>query len=204
MSVQITTFLLAFLLAIPASLFAEKSDKSEGARGGAYSPSNQESSTPDSSSASSRAECPLEEKTISFTLLKPKSSAVPLSFRSAPTFWFSLSERPSQPVVFSLVNPRARETIIIRELNSVKKGLNQVEFPELNLEPGKEYRWSITLICDRNRRDLDIYKDALLKIAKISTQLENQLNKNNDCDLFAKYKLNYDEMTCLLLSSSRL
>ncbi|MDJ0716478.1 MAG: DUF928 domain-containing protein [Prochloraceae cyanobacterium] len=114
-------------------------------------------------------------------LLTPKEH-IGYTLKERPTFLFYLSERPTQPVVFSLVIPSSRKTIGVTEIE-VASGINAVTLPQEieGLKPGESYRWSVSIVCDENRRDLDIYTDAWIEREAVSSVVEQQLQatKNN-------------------------
>ncbi|MDJ0719032.1 MAG: DUF928 domain-containing protein [Prochloraceae cyanobacterium] len=144
------------------------------------------------------------DPTTSLNLLVPSEIELPKSIHSQPLFWFNLSKIPSVPVVFSIVNTNSHELIILKEIKSVNPGLNKIELPpDIKLNSGEQYRWSVSLICDRARPDKDIYREGHLKIAaNISSELKMELSNSTNCSLFNFYDLAYDAMLCNLLEKN--
>ncbi len=96
------------------------------------------------------------------------------SFRSRtakpdPIFWFYIPY-PSDfdlPVKFELRDENG--TIVSSPEEQLKKtGIVRVQLPK-KLELDKNYYWSLKIICNQNRRDLDIYVDGFVTRVKATS-----------------------------------
>jgi hypothetical protein len=94
-----------------------------------------------------------------------------------PTFFWYISELPKEPVEFSLVESGVAQPIFVQQLQLVKAGIVRIEMPTNlpELVPGKEYRWSVSLIGNANRRSNDTFAQSWIKRVPETAALKQQL-----------------------------
>jgi Domain of Unknown Function (DUF928) len=93
----------------------------------------------------------------SINLLVP-SDHIGLTVSAHPTFTWYVSAAPSTLMQFALVEPGASKPILIKQLKVSKPGIIQLDLPEQTpLSVGKEYRWTVSLICNQKRPSQNIY-----------------------------------------------
>jgi Domain of Unknown Function (DUF928) len=102
----------------------------------------------------------------SLNLLVPNDH-VGLTISKRPTFSWHVSAVPSTPMRFALVEPGVAEPLLVKKIKVDKPGLVQLQIPEnvKPLEVGKEYRWTVSLVCNMKRPSLSIY--ARSRIARV-------------------------------------
>jgi len=93
----------------------------------------------------------------SISLLVP-SDHIGLTVSAHPTFSWYVSAVPSTTMQFALVEPGVVKPILVKQLKVNKSGIIQLDLPELlSLSVGKEYRWTVSLICNQKRPSQNIY-----------------------------------------------
>lgn len=96
---------------------------------------------------------------------------------SHPAFFWQVSEVPSEPVEFALVEAGVAQPVFVKQLQVQKAGIVRLEMPKSipALVPGKEYRWSVSLICNANRRSSDVFAQGWIKRVASNRDLDQQL-----------------------------
>lgn len=92
-----------------------------------------------------------------------------------PLLWYVSG---AKSVEVALVEPGVAKPIFEQTVKIHRPGIVQVNFPESApaLKPGKEYRWSISVVCNPKRRTQDTaYTQAFIKRLPLSVVLEQQL-----------------------------
>ncbi len=93
----------------------------------------------------------------SISLLVP-SDHIGLTVSAHPTFSWYVSAVPSTLMQFALVEPGVSKPILVKQLKVNKPGIIQLDLPEqLPLSIDKEYRWTVSLICNIKRPSQNIY-----------------------------------------------
>lgn len=112
----------------------------------------------------------------SIALLIP-SDHVGLTATGRPTFSWYVSSLPSTPMQFALVEPGVAQPLMVKQFQSVKSGIVQLEIPpEMpELSVGKLYRWTVSLVCNNKRPSENIYvRSWISRVASpIATNTEN-------------------------------
>jgi hypothetical protein len=120
-----------------------------------------------------------------------------------PTFFWHVSDIPNQPVEFSLVEAGVAQPIFVKQIQPQKPGLVRMEMPKNlpELSPDKEYRWSVSLVCNANRRSNDTFAQSWVKRVSGTAALEQQLaTARSDRDralVYAKAGLWYDALNAI-------
>ena len=112
----------------------------------------------------------------SLSLLIP-SDHVGLTATGRPIFSWYVSSLPSTLMQFALVEPGVPKPLIVKQFQSVKSGIMQLEIPPEvpELSVGKVYRWTVSLVCNHQRPSENIYvRSWILRVANpIATNTEN-------------------------------
>ncbi len=100
-----------------------------------------------------------------------------LPSQNAPLFfWYVPQELPLR---FTLLEP-GKKPIFTKELES-KPGIIALKIPQNSppLEIGKTYRWTLTVVCSRNKPSKNLYTWALIKrVQSGKPELERSDNSN--------------------------
>ncbi|MCC5898286.1 MAG: DUF928 domain-containing protein [Phormidium sp. BM_Day4_Bin.17] len=119
-----------------------------------------------------------EEKgdAIEVTLVTPTNhTAYTVSER--PVFYWLAGHTVNRPVEFTLVEDGNPNPIYVRRLDRLEAGMNQVVIDsEQALEVGKTYRWTVSVICNPQRRSADIFAQGWVERVAISDELQSQLD----------------------------
>lgn len=143
-----------------------------------------------------------ESKSVALKLLVPDDHTGQ-TISGHPTFFWYISEVPTEPVEFSLVESGVAQPIFVQQLQLNKAGIVRIEMPKNlpELVPGKEYRWSVTVIGNANRRSNDTFAQSWIKRVPTTPTLQQQLAAaNSDRDralIYAKAGLWYDALNTL-------
>jgi hypothetical protein len=125
-----------------------------------------------------------------------------------PTFVWYISDIPKEPVEFALVESGVAEPIFVQQLQLQKAGIVRMEMPKNlpELVPGKEYRWSVTLIDNANQRSNDIFAQSWIKRVPETPSLKQQVSAaKSDRDrasIYAKAGLWFDALNTLLTAQA--
>jgi hypothetical protein len=125
-----------------------------------------------------------------------------------PTFFWYVSEIPTEPVEFSLVESGVAQPIFVQQLQLQKAGIIRMEIPKNlpELVPGKEYRWSVTLVRNANRRSNDTFAQSWIKRLPETPELAQQLaaakSDRERASIYAKAGLCYDALNALSIAQA--
>ena len=155
-------------------------------------------------SGASRGGCP-QKLESSITLIVPEDHT-PLTVSPHPTFIWHQEQEVSLPVKFTLLEPGHRP-IYSKELTLNKSGLIGLTLPENipSLEIGKKYRWSVSIICNRQHPSQNPYAGAWVERVAPSMKLASGLDRGEQfCDskAFAQAGIWYDALACVLKPTS--
>jgi hypothetical protein len=97
--------------------------------------------------------------------------------QSHPTFFWFVSSDANLPMEFVLVEPRVARPIYIIQKFTRKPEVIGVTLPDrlTQLEPGKTYRWSVSLICNPKQRSSAIYAQSWIERSQPSPALVAKL-----------------------------
>jgi hypothetical protein len=95
------------------------------------------------------------------------------------------------------------QPIFVQQLQLQKAGIVRTQMPKNlpELVSGKEYRWSVSLVCDGNRRSNDTFTQSWIKRVPETPVLKQQIaSTTTDRDrasVYAKAGLWYDALNAL-------
>lgn len=142
---------------------------------------------------------------ISLTPLVPDTH-IGLTTVGRPTFLASVSGIKSAE--FSLVEPGIAKPLVVQTVQPDAQGLVRVEMPKTapELVAGKEYRWSLSVVCNPNRRSQDIYAQSLIQRVQLTSETKRQLSAADSEQakgrIYASAGLWYDAVAALSKGSS--
>jgi hypothetical protein len=115
------------------------------------------------------------------TLVVPKDH-IGLTVSSNPTFSYVVSGKSPVPAMLTVAEIDGRKAVIEKTLTLNKVGIESVSLPQsVKLEIGKEYVWTITLICNEVRSSKNVRLQDVIKRVTPSSQLQQQL-RNTETD----------------------
>lgn len=108
-------------------------------------------------------------------LLVPEDH-IPLTVSEHPTFFWYVSDT-SLPVRFTLVEPGVAEPIVDRSFKVKRPGIVQFrlssDIPGLVL--GREYRWTVSLVCNKERPSENTYAYSSIMRVVVTPELARML-----------------------------
>ncbi|HBB31855.1 MAG TPA: hypothetical protein DC064_08655, partial [Cyanobacteria bacterium UBA9273] len=112
------------------------------------------------------------------TLLIPSKEYTGQTLSGRPTFFWHLSQAISVPIQFTLVEENVGgKTLLEKQIDAPKAGILQVELPQdqPELVPGQIYRWTVSLVCNPNRRSEDVFFQSWIQRVPTTPELEQKL-----------------------------
>lgn len=110
----------------------------------------------------------------SLTLLAP-SDHDGLTASGHPTFFWHIST--PAPMVFVLTEPGVAQPILEQQVQPQQAGVIQLKMPQNSpeLAPGRDYRWSVTLVCNPDRPSANPFIQSWIKRMPVKPELTQQL-----------------------------
>ncbi|UBF28639.1 DUF928 domain-containing protein [Kovacikia minuta CCNUW1] len=149
--------------------------------------------------------CDSKTPSVPITPLVPKGH-VGQTISGRPTFfWYSAD---TKPVRFALVEPGIPKPILEKTVQVTKPGIMQLELPKevAELNTGKEYRWSVSIICNPNRPSNDTFTQAFIERVALDPELTKQLaatqSPQDRARILAQTGLWYDALATLAQASA--
>ena len=148
-----------------------------------------------------------KSQSVALNLLVPNDHTAQ-TLSGHPTFFWHVSEIPKEPMEFSLVESGVAQPIFVQQLQLQKAGVVRMEMPKNlpELVPGKEYRWSVTLVCNANQRSNDTFAQSWIKRISESPALKQQLvaakTARDRASVYARAGLWYDALNALSTAQS--
>ena len=141
--------------------------------------------------------------TKAITLVVPEDH-IPLTLSEHPTFWLYSSQELSLPIRFTLLEP-GQKPIYSQEFTLNKSGLIALTLPETvpPLEVGQEYRWSVSIICNRQKPSQNAIAQAWIERVSVP-QPKVEEKEELACNLaYARAGLWYDALSCGINGSNK-
>lgn len=93
-----------------------------------------------------------------------------------PEFYWMAQETVDLPVEFTLVEDGNPEPIHVQRFDRLDAGMTRVSLPEgKSLEVGKPYRWTVSVICNAQRRSADVFAQSWIERIEPSAELQAAL-----------------------------
>jgi hypothetical protein len=126
------------------------------------------------------------------TLLVPRDH-VPLTTAQRPTFFWNVNT-VSQPIRFTIYEPGQPRPIYVQNITLRTPGIIALSLPATvkSLKIGVQYRWTVSVICDRSRPSENIYAKAWIERVEGS----NNSDKSSCLSNYAQSGIWYDALSC--------
>lgn len=144
----------------------------------------------------------------SLTLLVP-SDHVPTTVSSHPTFLWYVSDVVAAPVRFTLVEQQSLKPVFTKQLKIQKAGIMQLQIPSSApaLVEGKQYRWTVALVCNKKRPSENKNAYAWIERAPLEGKLPQILagatSRQERALILAQAGIWYDAVSTLYETSQR-
>ena len=112
---------------------------------------------------------------VTLQLLVPNNH-VGQTTKARPTLMAYLAGAPEAEV--SLVQRGVPQPLYVSKVKPNAQGIVKVDIPEevAGLEAGKDYRWSVAVVCNPNRRSADVYAEAYIERVNVPETIEKQVS----------------------------
>lgn len=113
---------------------------------------------------------------MSLRLLVPNDH-IGLTTSGHPTFAWYVSEALVVPMEFALIEPGVPEPLFVTQVTANRKGTFAVKLPKslAAIAANKQYRWSVSLICNPRRRSNDVYVQSWIERSPLVADLNQKL-----------------------------
>lgn len=144
----------------------------------------------------------------SLTLIVP-SNHVPTTVSNHPTFLWYVSEVVSAPVKFTLIEQQSLKPVFKKQLKIQKAGIMQLQIPSRApaLVEGKQYRWTVALVCNERRPSENTYAYAWIERVPLDGELAQLLagvtSRQERALILARAGIWYDAASTLYEISQR-
>lgn len=130
----------------------------------------------------------LNTESVALQLLVPKDHTA-FTSSAYPTLSWYISAVPSIPLELSLVEEGVAEPILVKQLPVKNAGLMKFKLDEdtAGLEVGKQYRWTVSLICNPSRPSQSIYARAWLERVPVSKDVAKKIANRSAYDKALAY-----------------
>lgn len=127
------------------------------------------------------------------TLIVPMNH-IPLTTSSHPAFWWYVNSH-GYPIRFTIYEPGQPTPLYTRDLLIDEPRIISLELPKqsLPLEVGKQYRWTVAIICNEKRPSENIYAKAWVERVEHNQLKGLELECLNN---YAKAGIWYDALAC--------
>jgi Domain of Unknown Function (DUF928) len=145
--------------------------------------------------------CTLSEP-VTVTLLVPQDHTGQ-TISAHPSFLWHVSGQTSIPIEFALVEPGIAKPLFVQRMQVEKGGIMQLELPKdlPQLETGRKYRWSISLLCNSNRPSSNVFVQSWIeRVAakpELSQQLANEKSQLEQAKIYGAAGLWYDALAAI-------
>lgn len=117
-----------------------------------------------------------KDTTIDVTLVAPVDHTA-YTVSGQPVFYWIAEHTINRPVEFTLVEDGNPNPIYVEEFDRLEAGMNQVALDsEKSLEVGKTYRWTVSVICNAQRRSADVFAQGWIERVDVSEDLQARLD----------------------------
>lgn len=116
-----------------------------------------------------------QDISVSLNLLAPNNH-VPVTVSSHPTFFWYVSNT-SLPMRFILTEPGVEKPVWKQRIKPERAGIVTLKLPSKvpGLKVGKDYRWTVSLICDENIHSKNPYAYAWIERVPATPELAQKL-----------------------------
>lgn len=142
---------------------------------------------------------------VTLTLLAPNDHDG-LTTSAHPTFFWHISTPVA--MAFALTERGVVQPLLEQQLQPLAAGIVELKMPpdSPELVPGKEYRWSVTLICNPERPSANPFIQTWIKRVPTTPQLEQQIttatSEQERASIYARAGLWYDALEAISTAHS--
>ncbi|MGC9502958.1 DUF928 domain-containing protein [Baaleninema sp.] len=152
--------------------------------------------------------CEDTAESIDLSLLAP-SNHTGLTVSARPTFYWHLENAVSVPVEFTLVEDDNPDPVYVKRFENSPAGVTGVSLPEgRELEEGKTYRWTVSVVCNPQRRSSDVFAQSWIERVSPSAALNASLaaatTEQETAQAYAQAGIWYDALSVLNSDDARL
>lgn len=141
-----------------------------------------------------------QSQPVTLTLLAPKDHDG-LTISGHPTFFWDVSA--PAPMVFTLTVPGVAQPLFEQQIQAQSAGIVQLKMPQnlAELVPDREYRWSVSLICNQNRPSANAFVQSWIKRVPATSQLKQKIaatpSERDRAKIYAEAGLWYDALEAI-------
>ena len=127
------------------------------------------------------------------TLLVPQDH-IPLTTSERPTFFWNVNTT-SHPIRFTLYEPGQPDPLYVQNITPTTPGIVALKLPSSanGLKIGKQYRWTVSVICNSQRPSENIYAKAWIERIDRS---RSPSNSSGCLSYYARSGIWYDALSC--------
>lgn len=146
--------------------------------------------------------CP-QVQPIALQLLIPSDRTARTTV-SHPTLAWYISAVPPTPLQLALTEEGATKPLLVRNLTVNRPGAMRYTLPPelVGLQTGKEYRWTVSLICNPERPSQNAYARGWIERVAADANLSKRLNVSTESSqkalIYAQAGIWYDAIATLL------
>lgn len=140
------------------------------------------------------------------TLITPQDH-VPTTISGHPTFLWYVSNTTPVQISFTLVEPEVSDSVFEKRLKVDKPGIISLRLPSNvpELIEGKEYKWTVSVICNEKRPTENTYAFAWIQRVPATPELSQKLagasDKQKRSLIYAQSGIWYDAISMLYTNS---
>ena len=147
-----------------------------------------------------------DKNPVFLNLLIP-SDHVALTVSSHPSFFWYVSDVTS-PLRFTVVEQGVAHTLIDKRFTAEKPGIVLMQLPTNvpGLDVGKEYRWTVSIVCNPLRPSENLYAIGRISRVPVNPELDRELALTNSNDekatVYAESGIWYDALNASYKNAS--
>ncbi len=149
-----------------------------------------------------------KDTSIDVTLVAPVDHTA-YTVSGQPTFYWLAEHTINRTVEFTLVEDGNPNPIYVQQFDRLEAGMNHVALDsEQSLEVGKTYRWTVSVICNAQRRSADVFAQGWVERVEVSQELQARLDAATTpeevAQAYAESSIWFDALASLTRDSDRL
>ena len=137
---------------------------------------------------------------VEISLLAPNDHTGTTS-ADRPTFFWEVSQATQAPLEFAIVRDNDPDPLWVEQIPG-RAGIARVQLPaDIRIEAGETYRWSVALVCNRDRRSEDLFAQSWIRRVPLTPQLQQRLqtatSREEMARIYAREGVWYDALAHL-------
>ena len=140
-------------------------------------------------------------------MLAPETTG--LTIHAQPSLYWFLSKKTDRPVEFTLIDPKAVQPIVRTILSNLHEvGVQEFSLAEhgVELKPGVQYEWAVSLVNDPRRRSRDVVSSGTISRIVPAANMNNlieRLPETARAGFYARNGLWYDAIAAVSRAIAR-